>query len=71
MMVPTDTEYSQFGRPAKLLIHPKDVPELSFPGEAESAQDVEDEISSVETLYRCEYHPDKNGVAQSRVSHAE
>ena len=50
MLVPTDTEYSQFGRPAKLLIHPKDVPELSFPGEAEPAQDVEDEISSIETV---------------------
>ena len=50
MMVPTDTEYSQFGRPAKLLIHPKDVPQLSFAEENDSVQDKEDEISSTETI---------------------
>ena len=50
MMVPTDTEYSQFGRPAKLLIHPKDVPKLNFSGETGPVQDMEDEISSIETV---------------------
>ena len=50
MMVPTDTEYSQFGRPAKLLIHPKDVPELNFPGEAAPVRDREDEISSIKII---------------------
>ena len=50
MMVPTDTEYSQFGRPTKLLIHPKDVPDLKFPEEDIQNCGVEDEISSVETI---------------------
>ena len=48
--VPTDAEYSQFGRPTKLLIHPKDVPDLKFPKEATQIRDIEDEISSVETI---------------------
>ena len=50
MMVPTDAEYSQFGRPAKLLIHPKDVPDLKFPGENGQISDTGDEISSAETI---------------------
>ena len=50
MMVPTDEEYSQFGRPAKLLIHPKDVPDLQFPQETEPNRAVIDEISSIETV---------------------
>ena len=50
MMVPTDAEYSQFGRPAKLLIHPKDVPDLKFPKEATQIPDKGDEISSTETI---------------------
>ena len=49
MMVPTEGEYSQFGRPTKLLIHPKDVPDLKFPEEC-TPQDEEDEISSTEPI---------------------
>ena len=33
-MVPENEEYEQFGRSTKLLLHPKDVPELLFPGES-------------------------------------
>ena len=32
-MVPENNEYEQFGRSTKLLLHPKDVPELHFPRE--------------------------------------
>ena len=53
MMVPTDTEYSQFGRLAKLLIHPKDVPKLDLPEEDKQSESEKDEISSEETI-QCE-----------------
>ena len=53
MMVPTDREYSQFGRPAKLLIHPKDVPKLDLPEEERQSESGRDEISSEETI-QCE-----------------
>ena len=33
-MVPENEEYEQFGRSTKLLLHPKDVPELHFPAES-------------------------------------
>ena len=33
-MVPENKEYEQFGQSTKLLLHPKDVPELHFPGES-------------------------------------
>ena len=32
-MVPENKEYEEFGRSTKLLIHPKDIPELHFPEE--------------------------------------
>ena len=50
MMVPTDAEYSQFGRPAKLLIHPKDIPDLRFPRENETTLDEDDDVPPTETI---------------------
>ena len=35
-MVPENNEYEEFGRSTKLLLHPKDVPELHFPMEDNS-----------------------------------
>ena len=35
-MVPENNEYEEFGRSTKLLLHPKDVPELHFPVEDSS-----------------------------------
>ena len=32
-MVPENNEYEEFGRSTKLLLHPKDIPELHFPRE--------------------------------------
>ena len=67
MMVPTDTEYSQFGRPAKLLIHPKDVPDLKFPKEATQIRDIGDEISSAETIQCAEVNigPAETGLTEA------
>ena len=62
MMVPTDAEYSQFGRPAKLLIHPKDVPDLKFPGEKEMPLDEEDDIPPGETIECAELNINLAGV---------
>ena len=33
-MVPENKEYNEFGRSTKLLLHPKDIPELHFPEES-------------------------------------
>ena len=62
MMVPTDAEYSQFGRPAKLLIHPKDVPDLKFPGENEMPLDEEDDIPPGETIECAELNINLAGI---------
>ena len=81
MMVPTDMEYSQFGRPAKLLIHPKDVPQLDLPAEENASDAEKDEISSSEiiqcaelnlSLKECEFERDtitpQNGEVQYEIS---
>ena len=34
-MVPEQSEYSSFGRDTKLLLHPKDIPDLQFTSETE------------------------------------
>ena len=40
-MVPENKEYEQFGRSTKLLLHSKDVPEVHFPEETNTAQGPE------------------------------
>ena len=42
-MVPENKEYDEFGRSTKLLLHPKDIPELHFPEES-NANTVEQVI---------------------------
>ena len=49
-MVPEQNEYSNFGRSTKLLLHPKDVPDLQFTANTEDKGEIspDTEISVVE-----------------------
>ena len=51
-MVPDADEYRQFGRNTKLLLHPKDVPDLQFSSETEKKGEIppEVEISMVNVI---------------------
>ena len=51
-MVPDADEYRQFGRNTKLLLHPKDVPDLRFSSETEKKGEIppEVEISMVNVM---------------------
>ena len=46
-MVPENNEYEEFGRSTKLLLHPKDVPELHFPAENNANLTEQVEINNV------------------------
>ena len=39
-MVPENREYEEFRRSTKLLLHPKDIPELHFPEESNANESV-------------------------------
>ena len=39
-MVPEQSEYSSFGRGTKLLLHPKDIPDLQFTSETEEKGEI-------------------------------
>ena len=43
-MVPGTDEYSQFGRNTKLLLHPKDVPDLQFSSKTERKGEIPPEV---------------------------
>ena len=51
-MLPDTDEYRQFGRNAKLLLHPKDVPDLQFSSKTEKKGEIppEVEISMVNVI---------------------
>ena len=51
-MLPDTDEYSQFGRNTKLLLHPKDVPDLQFTSKTEKKGEIlpEVEISMVNVM---------------------
>ena len=51
-MIPDADEYRQFGRNTKLLLHPKDVPDLQFSSETEKKGEIppEVEISMVNVI---------------------
>ena len=46
-MVPENNEYEEFGRSTKLLLHPKDIPELHFPVENNANSSRQLEINNV------------------------
>ena len=46
-MVPENNEYEEFGRSTKLLLHPKDIPELHFPVENNANSSKQLEINNV------------------------
>ena len=46
-MVPENNEFEEFGRSTKLLLHPKDIPELYFPVENNTNLTEQVEINSV------------------------
>ena len=50
MMVPKLDEYNSFGRSTKLLLHPKDIPDLQFSQKGENNSEIlsEVEVSTVE-----------------------
>ena len=46
-MVPENNEYEEFGRSTKLLVHPKDIPELYFPIEDNANLTEQSQINDV------------------------
>ena len=56
LMIPDENEYSNFGRSTKLLLHPKDVPDLQFSSKTEERGEVppEAEISVVKVILKQE-----------------
>ena len=46
-MVPENNEYEEFGRSTKLLLHPKDIPELHFPEEGNTSSTERIDINNV------------------------
>ena len=46
-MVPENNEYEEFGRSTKLLLHPKDVPELHFPRESNTNSTEQIDINNI------------------------
>ena len=55
-MTPDQNEYSSFGRSVKLLLHPKDVPDLQFSPKTEERGEIppETEISVVQVVSKQE-----------------
>ena len=46
-MVPENNEYEEFGRSSKLLLHPKDIPELHFPREDSTNSTVHVDVNDI------------------------
>ena len=49
-MIPDQDEYDKFGRSTKLLIHPKDIPDLQFDRKSRNSREIssDTEISMIE-----------------------
>ena len=56
LMIPEQNEYNSFGRSTKLLLHPKDVPDLQFSSKTEERGEIppETEISVVQVVSKQE-----------------
>ena len=77
-MVPEQSEYSSFGRSTRLLLHPKDIPDLQFttktenmgeilPKPMKSQDKIKETVNNIEIIEKVSEIPLKSEVAVSNV----